>query len=187
MTAPLTPLRWLGVWAPRSVDLGPRPGSKPASTVTLAAQIIKVPSPSQEATEEASGLDPMDFKPRTRPPGQLAFATKYLKSNLKASSCLVQGHRLHYGSNPQGLASGKPSLPRRQDPWTCSRHTECIPVYDLDFLLKNGKEIGELAYRVAIRKFAIKGKKLFNHSLPIGHKGMFIVINDADSDFEVIG
>ncbi|KAF0330765.1 hypothetical protein GQ607_002169 [Colletotrichum asianum] len=27
MTAPLTPLRWLGVWAPRSVDLGPRPGA----------------------------------------------------------------------------------------------------------------------------------------------------------------
>lgn len=57
-----------------------------------------------------------------------------------------------------------------------------------DFLFKNGKEIVEMAYRVAIRKFAIKGKKLFNPSqVPIGHKSILVIINDADSDFEEIG
>lgn len=37
-----------------------------------------------------------------------------------------------------------------------------------DFLLKDGKEIDELAYRIAVRKFASKAKKPFNPRYPNG-------------------
>ncbi|EQB50390.1 hypothetical protein CGLO_10177 [Colletotrichum gloeosporioides Cg-14] len=141
--------------------------------------------------EEALGLDPTDFKSRTRPPGQWAFADKYLKNNVSswlrsiAPPDFNVWHAL--GLTPPGAISKDIAFTSDQihKAWRAiSLHCHEDKIYRRAL---DGKEIDKLSYRVAIWKFAIKGKKLFSPSLRIGHNGVFPIVNDLDSDFEEIG